>query len=53
LEGFEALHALRRGKVKLHLLVPRYRPTGTSVHETARAIVMAMDVHGAQLRKAA
>src|SRR5215510_4016485 len=37
LEGFEALHALHRGKVKLRLLVPRYRPTGTSEHETARA----------------
>jgi putative transposase len=53
LESFEALHALRRGTVKLRTLVPRYRPTQASVHETARAIVRAMDVLGTQLRKAA
>jgi transposase-like protein len=53
LEGFEAFHTLRRGKVKLRLLVPRYRPTQASVHETARAIVAAIEVLGTQLRKAA
>jgi putative transposase len=53
LESFEALHALRRGTVNLRPLVPRYRPTQASVHETARAIVMAMDVLGTQLKKAA
>jgi hypothetical protein len=53
LESFEALHALRRGTVKLRRLVPRYRPTQASVHETARAIVVAMDVLGTQLKKAA
>ena len=53
LESFEALHALRRGRVKLRLLVPTYRPTRASVHETTRAIVVAMDILGAQLRKAA
>jgi IS6 family transposase len=53
LESFEAFHALRRGTVKLRHLVPRYRPTRASVHETARAVVMAMDVLSAQLRKAA
>ena len=52
-ESFEALHALRRGTVKLRSLVPRYRPSRATVHETARAIVMAMDVLGTQLRKAA
>jgi putative transposase len=52
-ESFEAFHALRRGMVKLRLLVPRYRPTRASVHETARAVVMAMDVLGTQLKKAA
>jgi len=45
-ESFEALHALRRGTVKLRRLVTRYRPTQASVHETARAIVVAMDVLG-------
>jgi IS6 family transposase len=53
LESFEALHALRRGAVKLRTLVPRYRPTLASVHETARAVVAAMDVLGMQLKKAA
>jgi transposase-like protein len=53
LESFEALHALRRGRVKLRLLVPTYRPTQATEHETARAVVMAMDVLGTQLKKAA
>jgi putative transposase len=53
LESFEALHALRRGTVKLRTLVPRYRLTLASVHETARAVVAAMDVLGMQLKKAA
>jgi hypothetical protein len=53
LESFEAFHALRRGMVKLRLLVPKYRPTRASVHETARAIVEAMDVLGTQLKRAA
>jgi len=53
LESFEALHALRRGMVNLRPLVPRYRPAQASVHETTRAIVVAMDVIGTQLKKAA
>ena len=53
LESFEALHALRRGTVTLRTLVPRYRPIQASVHEAARAVVMAMDVLGTQLKKAA
>jgi hypothetical protein len=53
LESFEALHALRRGTVKLRALVPRYRPTRASVHETTRTIAVVMDVLGAQLRKTA
>jgi putative transposase len=53
LESFEAFDALRRGTVKLHSLVLRYRPTRASVHETARAVVMAMGALGTQLRKAA
>jgi IS6 family transposase len=53
LESFEALHALHRGTVKLRALVPRYRPTRASVHETARAVVMAMDVLVTQLKEAA
>jgi transposase-like protein len=53
LESFEAFHALRRGTVKLRPLVPGYRPTRASGHETARAIVTAIDVLGARLKKAA
>ena len=53
LESFEAFYALRRGTVKLRSLVPGHRPTQASMHETTRAIVVAMDVLGAQLRKAA
>jgi putative transposase len=52
LESFEAVHALRRGTVKLRTLVPGYRPTRASEHETARAVVAAMKVLGAHLRKA-
>jgi len=47
------LHALRWDTVKLQALVPQYRLTQASVHETARAVVMAMDVLGTQLKKAA
>jgi|RhiMethySRZTD1v2_1073278.scaffolds.fasta_scaffold175384_2 hypothetical protein len=53
LESFEAFHALRRGTVQLRLLLPRYRPTLASLHETARAVVAAVDVLGQQLQKAA
>lgn len=53
LESFEAFHALRRGTVKQRALVPRYQPSRASVHQTARAVVRAMDVLGTQLRKAA
>jgi putative transposase len=52
-ESFEALHALRRGTMKQRPLVPGYRPSWASAHETARAIVIAIDVLGAQLKKAA
>ena len=51
LESFEAFHTLRRGTVKLRSLVPRYRPTQASMHETARVIVEAVDVLEAQLKK--
>ena len=53
LESFEALHALRRGRVKLHLLVPTYRPTQASEHEKVRTLIAAMVVLGTQLQKAA
>src|SRR5262245_43707275 len=53
LESFEALHALRRRRVKLRLLVPTYRPTQATEHEKVRAVIAAVEVLGIQLRKAA
>jgi len=53
LESFEALHALRRGTVKLHALVPTYRPTHATEHEKVRVEIAALAVLGAHLRKAA
>ena len=53
LESFEALHALRRGIVKLRALVPGYRPTQASEHEKVRTMITAMEVLGTQLQKAA
>jgi transposase-like protein len=49
LESFEALHALRRDAVKLRTLVSGYWPTLASVHETARAVAVAIGVLGLQL----
>jgi len=53
LESFEALYALRRGRVKLRLLVPTYRPTHASEHEQVRTVITALAVLGTQLKKAA
>ena len=53
LESFEALHASRRGTVKLRALIPGYRPTHASEHEKVRTVIMAMEVLGSQLKKAA
>jgi hypothetical protein len=52
-ESFEALPALRRGMVNLRPLRPRYRRAQASVHEITRAIVVAINVLGSQLKKAA
>jgi len=51
LECFEGLQALRRGYVKLRELVPGYRAMTASPHETTRAVMVAMNVLGAQLQK--
>jgi transposase-like protein len=53
LESFEALHALRRGTVKLRALVPGYGPTQASEHEKVRTMITAMELLGTQLQKAA
>jgi DDE domain len=47
------LPALRRGPVKWRALVPSYRPTQASPHATTRAVIVAMSVLGAQLKRAA
>jgi IS6 family transposase len=53
LECFEGLQALRHGHVKLRALVPGYRPRKASPHQTTRAVMVAMTVLGAELKKAA
>src|SRR5712692_8253279 len=53
LECFEGLQALRRGYVKLRALVPGYHSTKASPQETTRAVMVALNVVGAQLKKAA
>jgi len=52
LECFEGLQALRHGDSKLRALVPGYRPTIAALHETTRAVMVAMNVLRAQLKKA-
>ncbi len=52
-EGFEALHALRRGHVCLANLVPGHDPAHTTVHERVRAVAQAVTVLGGRLNKAA
>jgi transposase-like protein len=53
LEGFEGLYALRRGYVKLRALVPIYQPTKASPHDTTRAVMIAINTLGTQMKKAA
>jgi transposase, IS6 family len=50
-EGFEALHALRRGHVRLADLVPGYDAAHATVHERVRAVAHAGTVLGARLTK--
>ena len=51
-EGFEALHALRRGHAFLAALVPGYDPLQATVHEGVRAVARAVDALGSRLTKA-
>ena len=51
-EGFEALHALRRGHTRLGHLVPGYDPARATVHERGRAVAHAVTALGAGLTKA-
>jgi transposase-like protein len=52
-DGFEALHALARGHVRLGHLVPGYAPAGAPPHEQARAVVAAVLALGTHLRHVA
>jgi transposase, IS6 family len=51
LECFESLQSLRRGDGKLRGLVPGYQPTKVSPHETTRAVMVAMNILGARLKR--
>jgi hypothetical protein len=51
LEGFEAVHALRRDDVRLRALVPGYRGGRASRHQRTRAVVVAMSVLATRLTK--
>jgi transposase-like protein len=53
LEGFEALQALRGGRIALQSLVPGYPPAGASPHATARAVVAALQTLSTRLTKRA
>ncbi len=52
-EGFEALHALRRGHAGLSKLVPGFDPPHATVHERVRAVAQAVTALGACLPKVA
>ena len=52
-EGFEALHALRRGHIHLEPLVPGYAAVRATPHERARAVAQAVDALGTRLTRAA
>ena len=52
-EGFEALHALRRGHTCLTELVPGFEPARATVHERVRAVAQAVTALGTRLTKKA
>jgi transposase, IS6 family len=52
-EGFEALQTLGHGHVPLERLVPGYRAAGATPQDQARAVVAAITILGARLRRAA
>jgi putative transposase len=49
LEGFEALQALRGGRIAWETLVPGHPPAGASPHETARAVGAALQTLSTRL----
>ena len=52
-EGFEGLHALRRGHTCLAKLVPGYKAAHATTHERVRAMADAVSALGARLTRAA
>jgi len=52
-EGFEGLHALRRGHTCLAKLVPGYKAAHATTHERVRAVADAVSALGARLTRAA
>ena len=50
-EGFEALHALRRGHIRLTDLVPGFNPAQATAHERVRAVGHAVTALGTRLTK--
>jgi putative transposase len=52
-EGFEALHAPKRGHVYMEELVPGYPPSGATPHQRARGTVAALQALGTRLTRAA
>jgi IS6 family transposase len=52
-ESFEALHALRRGHIRLTELVPGFDPAEATAHDRVRAVAHAVTALGACLTKGA
>ena len=52
-EGFEALHALRRGHIWLTALVPGFDPAHATAHDRVRAVAHAVTALGTRLTKMA
>ncbi len=52
-EGFEALHALRRGHTHLTELVPGFDPTHATAHDWVRAVAHAVTALGTRLTRTA
>ena len=50
-EGFEALHALRRGHTRLTDLVPGSDPAHATAHDRVRAVAQAVTALGTRLTK--